>query len=224
MLVLFEYFEFYPELKRKLTSQSYKQANHTKLLSHLQKPQKLEALAILPPQPELTVESVLQQWEGPLLHYASRFLGGRNEVAEDIVQDAFLKLVQAVNKNGFEQFENVRAWLYRVVHNECMDYLRKQKLEKTHFNTLFDQGTYTNTSKSSEVVHQLELHEEREQILHYLDMLEISEKEVLILKYTKNFTLKEIASVMDCHHSSVAYLLNKALAKMTSILKAKGFI
>lgn len=186
--------------------------------------QKQEAQVLPSLKSELTIESVLTQWESPLLYYACRFLNGRDEVAEDIVQEAFLKLVQAVNEKGFEQFANVRAWLYRVVHNECMDFLRKQKVEKTHFDTLFDQGTYTNSSKSAEVVHQLELHEEREQILHYLNLLEVTEKEVLILKYTKNFTLKEIAAVMDCHHSSVAYLLNKALAKMTSILKAKGFI
>src|SRR5712671_5479001 len=66
-----------------------------------------------------TIEQVFAALESPLLIYARRLLGNR-AVAEDIVQEAFMKL--------HLQFKEIRApqpWLYRAVHNLAVDYQRR---------------------------------------------------------------------------------------------------
>jgi RNA polymerase sigma-70 factor (ECF subfamily) len=65
-----------------------------------------------------TIEELFAALESPLLGYALRLTGERG-VAEDIVQDAFMKL--------HEQFEDVREprkWLYRTVHNLALNHRR----------------------------------------------------------------------------------------------------
>src|SRR5689334_24893703 len=43
--------------------------------------------------------------------------------AEDVLQDVFVRAYGALRADGREM--NVRAWLYRVAHNRCIDHLRR---------------------------------------------------------------------------------------------------
>ena len=58
-----------------------------------------------------TIEQVFAALESPLLAYARRLLGDF-AVAEDVVQDAFMKL-----HSQFHQVRTPQPWLYRAVHN-----------------------------------------------------------------------------------------------------------
>ena len=58
-----------------------------------------------------TIEELFAALESPLLSYALR-LAGELSVAEDIVQEAFMKL-----HAQFDDVREPRRWLYRTVHN-----------------------------------------------------------------------------------------------------------
>src|SRR5436305_3690005 len=69
-----------------------------------------------PPQ---SMEALFAALESPLLSYALRFLRDR-ALAEDVVQEAFMKLhVQ------FEEVREPRKWLYRTVHNLALNQQRQ---------------------------------------------------------------------------------------------------
>ena len=69
------------------------------------------------PGPE-TIEELFAALESPLLGYALRYTGER-AAAEDVVQEAFMKL-----HAQFEQVEKPRPWLYRTVHNLALNHRR----------------------------------------------------------------------------------------------------
>jgi RNA polymerase sigma factor (sigma-70 family) len=48
---------------------------------------------------------------------------GSRQDAEDVLQDVFVRAYGALRNDGREM--NVRAWLYRVAHNRCIDHLRR---------------------------------------------------------------------------------------------------
>src|SRR5580765_5467081 len=74
------------------------------------------------PEPE-TVEELFEALESPLLCYALR-LSQDAAVAEDFVQEAFMKL-----HAEFDQVQEPRRWLYRTVHNLALNHCRdRQKL------------------------------------------------------------------------------------------------
>ena len=75
------------------------------------------------PVRRLTLEKVFFEEESPLLRYAFGLLG-RRELAEEVVQDAFLKLHE-----HWEEVEIPRAWLFRCVRNFSFNILRKNKRE-----------------------------------------------------------------------------------------------
>ena len=72
-----------------------------------------------------TLREVFDAEETALVRFAHSIVA-RREVAEDIVQDAFLKLHQ-----HWLEVENPRAWLYRAVRNLALNHLRKYKREST---------------------------------------------------------------------------------------------
>lgn len=61
-----------------------------------------------------------------LIAYATRILGSR-EIAEDIVQDAFLRFAPA-NRNTGTSAQTL-AYLYKIVRNLSFDFLKRQKVE-----------------------------------------------------------------------------------------------
>src|SRR6266699_3419494 len=65
-----------------------------------------------------TIEELFAALESPLLSYAFRLVGELS-LAEDMVQEAFMKL-----HAQFDQVREPRRWLYRTVHNQALNHRR----------------------------------------------------------------------------------------------------
>src|SRR6266446_4057466 len=65
-----------------------------------------------------TIEELFAALESPLLGYALRLVG-QLSVAEDLVQEAFMKL-----HAQFDDVREPRRWLYRTVHNLALNHRR----------------------------------------------------------------------------------------------------
>src|SRR5213594_1792859 len=65
-----------------------------------------------------TIEELFAALESPLLSYALRLVGELG-VAEDMVQEAFMRL-----QAQFDQVREPRRWLYRTVHNLAVNHRR----------------------------------------------------------------------------------------------------
>jgi RNA polymerase sigma factor (sigma-70 family) len=58
-----------------------------------------------------------------LLAYTRQMLGGSRSDGEDVLQDVFLRAYGALRND--DRPVTLRAWLYRVAHNRCIDHLRR---------------------------------------------------------------------------------------------------
>ena len=70
-------------------------------------------------------EAVMEAHEGALLRYATGLLRDAH-AAQDLVQNVFVKLFRSRPAARGAAAYSVRAWLYRVAHNEAVDYLRHE--------------------------------------------------------------------------------------------------
>jgi RNA polymerase sigma factor (sigma-70 family) len=70
------------------------------------------------------LEAVIGAYEGALLRHAAR-LTGNASAAEDVVQNAFVKLIRRW-REPLVPSPRMAAWLYRVVRNEAVDHLRRE--------------------------------------------------------------------------------------------------
>lgn len=76
------------------------------------------------PQPTTILEAVYARHKAPLVRYAERLLRDRASVAEDVVQEAFVRAHRSFADAGGGDVSLVK-WLYTVVRNAAIDELRR---------------------------------------------------------------------------------------------------
>lgn len=158
-------------------------------------------------------EKVVDTFESALLRYASR-LTNNPTTAEDIVQNAFVKFIK--NWNGpYDAYGDIKPWLYRVVHNEAVDFIRaearRQKLHDEHGDECIGRTTSPTDN-----------HQDTDEILLALNQLTTRERELVILKVYEEKSYKEIAEITGLTTNNVGVSLHAAMKKLASILDKKG--
>ncbi len=158
-----------------------------------------------------TLETLFENEEGPLLGFAWGFVG-RREVAEEMVQEGFIRL-----HAHWEEVENPRAWVYRAVRNLCLSHLRKHKRE-----TVSDEMTeYTKDEKPKpdealgrlEAVGMVRLH---------LAEMDEKDRELIRLKYHEGLKYAEIGERTGLSTGNVGYRLHHLLKGLASSLRQAG--
>ena len=168
-----------------------------------------------PPKVE-TIKELFAALESPLLNYALR-LAGELSVAEDIVQEAFMKL--------HAQFKNVREpkhWLYRTVHNLALNHRRDSgkiisldsKIEENEHNDAADPQPLPDE--------QIARLEGIGLVRLGMEALDVRSREVLQMKFTENLSYKEISVRTGLKVGHVGYLLHHALKAMAEELSKNG--
>ena len=74
---------------------------------------------------------LVQKYEEPFLRKAMRIVGGREE-AEDVVQEAFVKIYLNATKFKKQEGASFSSWGYRIVVNTALTHYQKQKRTGTN--------------------------------------------------------------------------------------------
>jgi RNA polymerase sigma-70 factor (ECF subfamily) len=155
-----------------------------------------------------SIEDFFRAEETPLLHYAYRLVR-RKEVAEELVQEAFLRAHQ-----HWASVDQPRPWLYRAVRNLALNYLRKHKRE-----TLGEEETAAFEQMPDKQANMLEAVGALQIII---GDLEPEERDLIRLKYEENLSYTKIAEQLGISVGNVGYRLHHLLKSMAVSLKHKG--
>lgn len=170
-----------------------------------------------PPKAE-TIEELFNALESPLLNYALR-LAGELSVAEDIVQEAFMKL-----HAQFEQVREPRRWLYRTVHNLALNH-RRDSAKIISLNSKVDEPEGSDTTDPQPLPdEQIARWEGIGLVRLGMEALDERSREVLRLKFTENLSYKEISERTGLKIGHVGYLLHHALKAMAEELSKNGVV
>src|SRR5437899_2840010 len=167
-----------------------------------------------------TIEELFAALEAPLLSYAFRLVGELS-VAEDMVQEAFMKL-----HAQFEKVREPRRWLYRTVHNQALNH-RRQADKIVPLNPR--EGGKAQTASDATDPQPLP----DEQIARWegiglvrlgLEALDERSRELVRLKFNENLSYKEISARTGLKAGHVGYLLHHALKAMAEELARNGVV
>lgn len=79
---------------------------------------------------ETAFDALFRAWYTPLVRYAYRFTEGDQDEAEELVQEAFVKLWK--QRDSLDLQHSVKAYLYRMVHNQALNRLRTQRIHERY--------------------------------------------------------------------------------------------
>ncbi len=161
------------------------------------------------------MEELVQQHEGSLLRYATRLLGNVPE-AQDVVQNAFVKLYRNWKK-GMQPSLRLKAWLYRVTHNEAIDLMRRTtRLSDLHERHAQDTVCADGHNCPDNPNERIEL------VMAHVHKLAPAERQVLLLRLEEGLSYNEIGTVTGRTTGNVGCLLHNAVKKLSKVLQ--GFI
>jgi RNA polymerase sigma-70 factor (ECF subfamily) len=129
-------------------------------------------------------------------------LTGNKEDSLDITQEAFIKLYYSLKKwNGKA---DLSSWIHRVVVNHSIDMLRKESRRKMLY-AKQEQKKSTSVPRYVEKDNipskELYLKELRSQLNRAVDKLSKMQKQIFILKYYNDLTIREIGEIFNCSHN-----------------------
>ena len=149
----------------------------------------------------------------PKIYAHAYYRLGNTSDAEDVTQEAFLKLWK-VAPNWKQDKAHVSTWLYRVVSNLCKDRYRRTTLEATNS---IKEPTDESASPTSELDEKI-----RQKALYAaMSALPESQRLAVQLRHIDELTNPQIAEIMDLSIEAVESLTARGKRKLTKILQTQ---
>ncbi len=145
-----------------------------------------------------------------VLSLAERMLG-RHDQAEDVCQEAFLRVYQAAAT--FVPKARFSTWLYRITVNLCCDALRRRGHEACAFPAEPPAGDWANPCQAAQ------LDELGRRVRKAVLSLPQRQKVAVVLHRYQQLTHAEIAEVMQCSGPAVESLLVRAYEQLRRDLR-----
>lgn len=151
-----------------------------------------------------------------MCQYASQLTGDRY-IAEELVQDVFLR-VWDKRKEIFSQDGSIKKYLFRLVHNQCLDLLRKQHTRRESFIQLLPSESWTRISENygfdEFLIEQLEAKETTVKIQKIVGQLPEQCRNIFIKSRFENKSNEEIATEMNISENTVKTQIYRAIKKI----------
>lgn len=153
-------------------------------------------------------------------YYVAYDLMGTHEDAEDISQEAFIKVYQSIG--SFRGEARFSTWLYRIVVNLCISEKRKKSSKEMEYygDTIPEAAHHAQDIDPSEHPEKaLQSQKIQEHIREALDKLPSQQKTVFVLRFYQDLSLKEIGRIMKLSEGTVKSHLFRTLRKLREYLK-----
>lgn len=164
-----------------------------------------------------TIEELFHALESPLLAYALRLVPDR-EAAEDIVQEAFMKL-----HAHFNEVKEPRRWLYRTTHNLALNHRRDNA------RTVPLEPRNPDDDAPLDPADPLPLPDEQIARMEGIGLVRLSmnsleerDRELLRMKFHENLSYRQISERTGLTTGNVGYLLHHALKTVADELARNG--
>lgn len=124
------------------------------------------------------------------------------DYAQDIGQEAFIRAYKSLK--NFSKGKSFYTWLYRIVVNLCIDYLRSKsdvKLMEVEKMNVASRGNPLDNVDNTESL---------EFVKNAIKKLPVKYRTVLTLRDIQGFKSEEIAEILDCSAATVRWRIHKA--------------
>jgi len=140
-------------------------------------------------------------------------IGSQTE-AEDMTQQVFLKALQSISSFKW-QGAPFSSWLYRIAHNQVVDYLRKKSKRPAIEE---DPPDIKDNNRKSDPQQITEHNLSMEQMLNAARQLTAAQREVISLRFTSDLSTAEVARLMGKSQGAIKALQHSAIVALRKAL------
>ncbi|WP_165499698.1 RNA polymerase sigma-70 factor [Pedobacter frigidisoli] len=136
--------------------------------------------------------------------------------SEEIIQDAFLRVW--LHREKLEHVDNVKAYLYKFVSNECLGFLRKTIKE----GRIIDSARLNQPVSDNNTSDSIQLNEVVRIINDAVNKLPSQRKKIYNLSRSEGKTIPEIANILNLSPNTVKNTLISSLKSIRNHLNKSG--
>ena len=164
---------------------------------------------------QATIEYIYKTHFRPLCYFARGFVNNKEE-AEDIVVDAFIKLLK--KRNDFDSVINIKGFLFTATRNACLDFLKHVKRKTESHKALI----YLMQKDEDFIQSKIIKAELLKLILDEVEHLPVIRKKIFKMIFIEELSTAEIAEKLGITVDTVRVQKGRAIASIrTAILKDK---
>ena len=146
------------------------------------------------------------------------------EVAEDIFQDTFIKVINTLKRGAYNEEGKFLPWIMRIAHNLIIDHFRRNKRLPKFNNTddfdIFDVLSDEMLSVENQIIKEQIL----EDVKKMVEELPEDQKEVLLMRMYKDMSFKEIAENTDVSINTALGRMRYALINLRKLIEKHNII
>jgi len=172
-----------------------------------------QLLALFRRGDEDAFQVIHERYRQRLFAYARQMLGGSRSDAEDAMQDVFLRAYGALRAD--DRPVTLRAWLYRVAHNRCIDQLRRPLPAAVD---LFD---ITRGPSLHDPLEEVERREDLRRLVADVRRLPEQQRSALLMREMEGLSYKELSEALVVSIPAVKSLLVRARIGLVEAIEAR---
>lgn len=146
------------------------------------------------------------------------------DVAEDVFQDTFIKVIRTLKKGNYNEEGKFLPWVMRIAHNLVIDYFRKNNRMPSFRNTdefdIFSVLGDGSLNAEKQMVQEQIYNDVRELIKQLPD----EQREVLEMRIYKDMSFKEISENTDVSINTALGRMRYALINMRKLIEKHNII
>jgi RNA polymerase sigma-70 factor (ECF subfamily) len=153
------------------------------------------------------LDRLVERHHAPLLGFLYRITGGDRFLAEDLVQDTFLRMMSRIDTYRYPR--PFKPWLYAIAVNLARDYFKQAELRHTDSTPPHFEVPVTATPETEFVET-----EETQRVAAAMNRLPLFQREAILLRYFQELSLVEMAQVLQVPVGTVKSRLSLGLKSL----------
>ena len=142
-------------------------------------------------------------------------------LAEDMFQDVFIKIIDTLRNNRYNEEGKFLPWALRIAHNLCVDHFRKVKRTPTIMTSderdIFEVINVTEDGADRNIIR----NQSHDRVRAILDLLPDDQREVVVLRHYADLSFKEIAAMTNCSINTALGRMRYGLLNMRKLMAEK---
>lgn len=146
------------------------------------------------------------------------------EVAEDLFQDVFIKIIDTLRKGNYNHEGKFSQWAIRIAYNLCVDQFRRNK-RRTKVSggndfDIFDILELPDENREDQMIRS----ESHDRIRQLVDALPEEQREVVILRHYAEMSFKDIAQLTRVSINTALGRMRYALINIRKMMEEKSMV
>jgi len=171
---------------------------------------------------ERSIELLILRHKSKVYSYIILYIRN-HDLADDIFQDTFLKVVQSIRAGRYQDDGKFISWVMRIAHNLIIDHFRHEKQMGIVLNDDYETDLLNSRRLSDENVEDVIVRRQvMRDVRRLINGLPEDQREVVIMRHYAGMSFKEIADMTGVSINTALGRMRYALINMRKIMTEKN--